>query len=70
MALHASAASMLARSARENAKCSACRALRTPGVEASAAVANHAACAPSASSAVPASVIASNANARMLSSSS
>ena len=60
---------MLARSTRAKARYSAWRRPRTPSVEDSAAAANHAACAASAASVSPAAVIASSANARMLSSS-
>ena len=62
-ALQASAASMLARSARAKERCSAWRLLRTPCVEDAAASANHAACAARARSVSPASAIASSANA-------
>ncbi len=68
-AVQASAASMLARSVRAKDRCSAWRSLRTPCVDDPAAAANHAACASSARSVSPASVIASSAKARMLSSS-
>ena len=67
--LHANRGVELARSARAKARYSAWRLLRTPCVEDSAASANHAACAARAASVIPASVIASRAKARMLSSS-
>jgi hypothetical protein len=66
---HVNAASMFVRSVRAKARCSAWSPLRTPEVEDAAASANQAAWAAKARSDTPASVIASRAKARMLSSS-
>ena len=59
---------MFARSVRANRRCSSWSALRTPDVDPAARSAYQRACDSSASSASPASAIASSANARMLSS--